>query len=99
MVSYEVSESIENCELSMVVSTKQDCEDASRQLDLSFKFQMNKNTRHAGCYKDGDLTYFNKIIIPSDTSPIIGSKDRRAICQVHSTESTMELTTSSSKLS
>ena len=100
IVSYEVSKSIENCEPSLVVSTKQDCEDASEQLDLSFKFQMDKNTRHAGCYKDGELTYFNKIIIPSDTSPMIGKKARRAICKVTSTESKIISTPfSSSKLS
>ena len=101
MLSYEVSKSIENCEPSLVVSTKQDCEKASGQLDLSFKFQMDKNTRHAGCYKDGELTYFNKIIIPSDTSPIIGSKDRRAICKVTSKESKIIQSTPfpSSKLS
>ena len=68
-MSYEVSKSIENCEPSLVVSTKEDCEGASEQLDLSFKLQINRNDRHAGCYKDGELTYFNKIIIPSDTPP------------------------------
>ena len=85
-MSYEVSKSIENCEPSLVVSTKEDCEGASEQLDLSFKFQINMNIRHAGCYKDGELTYFNQITIPSDTSPIIGKSHRRAICKVTSNE-------------
>ena len=96
---YKVSESIENCEPSLLVSTKEACEEASGKLDLSFKFQMDKNTRHAGCYKDGELTYFNKIIIPSDTSPIIGNKDRRAICKVAITTSAIDSTTyTSSKI-
>ena len=85
-MSYEVSESIENCEPSLVVSTKQDCEEASEQLGLSFKMQMNNNERHAGCYKGRELTYFNQITIPSDTSPIIGKNDRRAICKGTLTE-------------
>ena len=100
-MSYEVSESIENCEPSLVVSTKQDCEEASEQLGLSFNFQMTTNDRHAGCYKESNKeSRFNQIIIPSDTSPFIGKKDRRAICKVTSTESKIKSTTfSPSKLS
>ena len=81
-MSYEVFESIENCEPSLVVSTKQDCEEASAQLGLSFKMQMNTNDRHAGCYKESEIeSRFNQVIVPSDTSPIIGNNDRRAICK------------------
>ena len=102
IVSYKVSESIENCEPSLVVSTKQDCEEASEQLGLSFKMQMNNNNRHAGCYKEGEFTYFNRIIIPSDTSPRQHrlKNDRLAICKVTSTESKIISTTfSTSRLS
>ena len=83
IVSYKVSDSTDNCDPTLVVATKKDCEDASNQLGLTFKYGIKKNERHAGCYKDDDITYFNKIINPSDTSPKFGKKDRRAICKVY----------------
>ena len=102
-VSYEVFElRMKNCDPSRVVSTKEDCEEASEQLGLSFKMQMNNNNRHAGCYKEGEFTYFNRIIIPSDTSPRQHrlKNDRLAICKVTSTESKIISTTfSTSRLS
>ena len=83
IVSYKVSDSTENCDPSLVVATKSDCEDASKQLGLNYKYGLKKVDRHAGCYKDDDVTYFNKIIDPSDSAPKFGKKDRRAICKVY----------------
>ena len=78
---YEVSKSTANCDSNLVVSTKEECNDASIQLELNFKHTMDKVERHAGCYKDNGFVYFNTIINPSDTTPSFGEKiDRRAIC-------------------
>ena len=57
--------------------------EASKQLGLTFKYELKKDDRHAGCYKDGDDTYFNKIINPDYTTPKFGKKDRRAICNLY----------------
>ena len=81
VVMYEVSKSTANCDSNLVVSTKDECNDASIQLELNFKHTMDKVERHAGCYKDNEFLYFNTIINPSDTTPSFGEKiDRRAIC-------------------
>ena len=64
-----------------MVSTKEECEEASRQLNLIFKWQMDNSNRLAGCYEEEGLVYFNKIINPTDTTPVNGNKERHAICK------------------
>ena len=55
----------------MVVPTVDGCKDASKQLNITYKYTMDKADRPAGCYKDSELdaVYFNKIIDPDQTNP------------------------------
>ena len=42
---------------------------------------MDNSNRLAGCYEEEGLVYFNKIINPTDTTPVNGNKERHAICK------------------
>ena len=73
MIAFEKYPIGENCPKERIVETLHKCKAASAVLGLDYDgykpFKNNRFDRPAGCFWEGEYSYFNAVVDPSQTRP------------------------------